>query len=209
MNLLSIPRIQTSLQDMDAVTGVMVNMPSHPLDCVPWPQYPYKPGVRFSIAHNGHFILLRFQVRENTVRAAVWETNGPVWEDSCVEFFVGFDETGYYNLECNATGTFHAAFGKKREQRNHLEKELIGKIRRQAMIHSDNNATEWTMVILVPVSIFLHHGLQSFAGIKARGNFYKCGDLMPQPHYLAWNNIQAPEPDFHLPQYFGTLEFEP
>jgi len=31
---------------------------------------------------------------------------------------------------------------------------------------------------------------------------------LDEPHYLAWSNIIAPEPNFHLPQYFGTLYFE-
>ena len=40
-----------------------------------------------------------------------------------------------------------------------------------------------------------------------RGNFYKCGDLTVQEHYLAWNRVDAERPDFHLPKYFGALIF--
>lgn len=40
-----------------------------------------------------------------------------------------------------------------------------------------------------------------------RGNFYKCGDLTAQEHYLAWNRVDAECPDFHRPEYFGTMSF--
>jgi hypothetical protein len=44
-------------------------------------------------------------------------------------------------------------------------------------------------------------------GKKCRANFYKCGDDLPEPHFLAWNMINTEEPDFHRPEFFGTLEF--
>lgn len=40
-----------------------------------------------------------------------------------------------------------------------------------------------------------------------RGNFYKCGDLTEQEHYLAWNPVDADHPDFHRPEFFGELLF--
>src|SRR5688500_16662782 len=71
----------------------------HLLDNVPWPSYPYKPNVQFSIAHTGDHIFLKYYVREKAIRAAAGNVNGKVWEDACVEFFISFDHTGYYNLE--------------------------------------------------------------------------------------------------------------
>jgi hypothetical protein len=38
-----------------------------------------------------------------------------------------------------------------------------------------------------------------------RANFYKCGDLTAHPHFLSWNPIDLPKPDFHRPEFFGTL----
>jgi hypothetical protein len=46
----------------------------------------------------------------------------------------------------------------------------------------------------------------SFWEIKA--NFYKCGDELQTPHFLSWNPIEIDQPDFHRPDFFGTLEFE-
>lgn len=29
-----------------------------------------------------------------------------------------------------------------------------------------------------------------------------------QPHYIAWNAVDHPTPNFHLPQYFGELHLK-
>jgi hypothetical protein len=41
-----------------------------------------------------------------------------------------------------------------------------------------------------------------------RANFYKCADQSSHPHWLTWSPVDYPKPHFHLPQSFGTLEFE-
>ena len=62
-----------------------------------WPdEFPYTPDVRFRIAHNGSMILLEYTVAEDYIRAMAKEDNGPVWEDSCVEMFITFDNFNYY-----------------------------------------------------------------------------------------------------------------
>jgi hypothetical protein len=45
-------------------------------------------------------------------------------------------------------------------------------------------------------------------GMILRANFYKCGDNTAQPHYIAWNAVNHPTPNFHLPQYFGELHLK-
>ena len=42
----------------------------------------------------------------------------------------------------------------------------------------------------------------------SKANFYKCGDNMPQKHYLSWHPIEIEKPNFHRPDHFGTLYFE-
>ncbi len=46
-------------------------------------------------------------------------------------------------------------------------------------------------------------------GFTLRGNFYKCGDLTSDPHYLSWAPISFERPNFHLSAFFGTLILEP
>ena len=38
-----------------------------------------------------------------------------------------------------------------------------------------------------------------------KANFYKCGDETLHPHFGCWNPVVAEEPNFHLPEFFGTL----
>ena len=45
-------------------------------------------------------------------------------------------------------------------------------------------------------------------GARMKANFYKCGDKLQTPHFLSWNRIDLPSPNFHRPDFFGTLEFE-
>ena len=45
------------------------------------------------------------------------------------------------------------------------------------------------------------------SGKKFYGNFYKCGDLTPHPHYLAWSPVTEGK-TFHRPEDFGELVFE-
>ena len=39
-------------------------------------------------------------------------------------------------------------------------------------------------------------------------NVYKCGDNLSQPHFLSWQPIHTDKPNFHVPQFFGEVEFE-
>jgi hypothetical protein len=66
----------------------------------------------------------------------------------------------------------------------------------------------WCLTIVLPKRLFFRHPQLSLDDLKARGNFYKCGDKLTKPHFLSWNAIDTPSPDFHVPQAFGTLIFE-
>ena len=39
------------------------------------------------------------------------------------------------------------------------------------------------------------------------GNFYRCGGRT-EPQCACWNPIQWQQPDYHRPEFFGTLTFE-
>lgn len=67
---------------------------------------------------------------------------------------------------------------------------------------------DWTMTVVIPVSCFFQHQIKTIKGKTCRANFYKCGDGLTKPHYLSWNNIETPKPDFHTPQYFGEFVFD-
>jgi len=167
----------------------------------------------FSIAHDTQNIFLRYVVRESNVRAIYRNTNDPVYEDSCVEFFISFETGYYYNLEFNCIGTVLGAYGRNRENRVNLENDLLGSIQvipslGTSKILIEDRETRWTLDVCIPVSLFIYSGLDSLKNKTASCNFYKCGDRLKVPHYLSWNPIVSEKPDFHRPEYFGEIKFE-
>lgn len=183
----------------------------HAIDTTPWPAFPYKPRVSFSLGYCHQYVLIKYYVAEQHVRAQYIEANDPVYKDSCVEFFISFqEEKSYYNFEFNCKGTCRAGYGSGSTDRKLLPGEVIRNIKRHAVLRpSTNGAKEihWELTVLIPFEVFLFHDLTSLTGTSSRVNFYKCGDDLPMPHFLAWNNIVSPVPDFHQPEYFGRIQF--
>jgi hypothetical protein len=195
---------------MDAIAAVLDKARRTSIAHAPWPMFPYQPDVQISLLHSGDCLFLKFYVEEATVAAANGETHTAVYKDSCVEFFVSFDDKGYYNLEFNCTGTCLAAFGKNREERVFFPVEAVNGIRRRAVIDRSPERTgiQWSLIVAIPLNTFVFHELHTLRGVACRANFFKCGDDLPQPHFLTWSLVETPEPDFHQPGYFGTLVFE-
>jgi hypothetical protein len=184
------------------------------LETVNWDEYPYQPEVSVQIAYNEDEIFLQYRVNEQSVKAEITESNGKVWTDSCVEFFLSPEANDeYYNLEMNAIGTILLGSRKKGETAVHASDEQITKIRRISTL-GDNpfperkEPTEWQITIAMPWAAFFKHELESVSGKKMRGNFYKCGDGLSVPHFVSWTKIKTEKPNFHSPEFFGGLEFE-
>jgi hypothetical protein len=210
MQSLHVTHLKDSGDDksIEAVSLRLNGLERHELKMVPWSAYSYKPAVYFSIAHNNRDIFLKYYVTETDIRANTSAINGSVWEDSCVEFFISFDDKGYYNLEINCIGTALVGFGPERSGRVLLAEQLIKKIRFETSIKNNADQFQWELVLIIPSEIFLHHSFSSLKDITARANFYKCGDALPRPHFISWAPIEAQSPNFHLPQFFGMLVFE-
>lgn len=181
------------------------------LPFAPWAKADaYKPDVAFTIAYGREALFLQFDVTEKFIRAAYGRTNEPVYKDSCVEFFLSFDDgVTYYNFEFNCIGTVLAGFGKEKAVRQPLPQAVLEKIKSGIIITrgGGEKTMHWEITVLIPFSVFLHHPLSSLQGKGCKGNFYKCGDDLPEPHFLSWSNVESGEPNFHLPQFFGTLHF--
>lgn len=69
------------------------------------------------------------------------------------------------------------------------------------------NGNKWRLRIAIPVEALWHSGLNSFAGLKATANFFKCGDGLTIPHYLTWAPVHTAAPDYHRPEFFAPVEF--
>ena len=107
--------------DKRAVETAFGSIEPQPVACCNWPeQYPYEPEVSFRMFHTGAYLMLRFDVREQWTMARVTEDNGEVWTDSCVEFFIAPDDSGYYyNFECTCIGRLLVGFRREREHATH------------------------------------------------------------------------------------------
>lgn len=196
---------------MNDISGQLDTIEKHDISYVPWESYSYKPKVDFAIAHTDFALLLKFFVSENDLRAIYTKSNEPVYKDSCVELFISFDEKGYYNFEFNCAGTCLLGFGKGRNERLQVSDELIDRIRYQSLLkpsaHQEANIS-WELTLEIPFDVFHYHQIKTLKKKRARANVYKCGDDLPKPHFLAWNEIKTEEPDFHRPEYFGLFEFD-
>ncbi|WP_256013574.1 carbohydrate-binding family 9-like protein [Desertivirga xinjiangensis] len=197
--------------NIKAASLLLDKAPRNSIDIAPWREYPYKPDASFSILYTDDSILLKYFVKEKNIKAIHYEINSSVHKDTCVEFFIAFDnEKGYYNLEFNCAGTCHAAYGEGRNGRELLPVNLIQKISYLSAINGatkDDEDIDWELTLVIPIEIFRYHQIQSLSGKKCRVNFYKCGDDLPEPHFLCWNDIKVDSPDFHLPEFFGEALF--
>lgn len=192
---------------------VFRDLPEVSLREVSWPAFPYCPEVRFKIAHDGLCIYLEYQVREQQILARYRRVNEPVYKDSCVEFFLSFDQEHYYNMEFNALGTALVGYGKnKKGERQRLSSERIGQIEVRSSLAEDKAAytiaaSSWSLQLKIPKSLFYYHPQLVLEGSQGFANFYKCGDDLKEPHFVAWKKVNTLEPDFHQPASFGTVLF--
>ena len=185
-----------------------------PVSKVNWNEYPYCPKVEFRVAHTEDAILLHFKVTEASVRARYGEDNGSVWTDSCVEFFsIPAGDGIYYNIECNCIGTVLVGVGPQRNNREHAPADVTVQIQRWSSLgrtpfEERVEEVTWEVALVVPYTVFFKHQITSLDGKEIKANFYKCGDELQTPHFLSWNPIEIEQPDFHRPDFFGTLEME-
>ena len=177
------------------------------IDSVNWPDaFPYRPDCNVTLAHDGRNIAMLFHVRGLDLRAMETEDNGRMWEDSCVEFFVQ-DPSGekYYNFELTCAGRLLASEGATRHDRPRRGADVLDRVRRYTTVdgapfQKDGGIYSWTAGMLIPMDLFGADGVR-----KLRANFYKCGDKTAHMHFVSWNPIDLPKPDFHRPDFFGEL----
>lgn len=175
-------------------------------------QYPYAPKATFRIAHNDRTLFLKFHVEEDVVMAKVEEDGGDVWTDSCVEFFISFDDSGYYNFEFSCIGKKLLGFRKLPAKAVHAPQDVLDSIECQSSLGTEcfaerTDDCKWDLTVAIPKAAFFKHNFNTLEGLFAMANAYKCGDALSKPHFLSWSPIRAAHPNFHAPQYFGRMRF--
>jgi len=177
------------------------------------------PDTKVRMRYNADYLYLIFRVSDQYVRAVAKKTNGKVWQDSCVEFFFTpgkESKNGYFNLETNCKGVLLMQYHDlKRHKEGFVDTADCAKIK-IAYSLKENAEKEirepvvWTLEYLIPVSILSKYMEveNPCTGRKWRANFYKCADSTSHPHWLTWAPVDNPTPKFHLPEFFGWLEFK-
>jgi len=178
----------------------------------------YQPAVEARLLYDSSCIYVIFKVDDQYVRCLTTEPNGPVWTDSCVEFFFAPNASypeKYFNLEINCGGTplmFYNLIARKEYQT--VDPVLLEKIRiahslPKTIEEEISQPTQWTLEYCLPLELLTRYSEIDYPkkGVEWKANLYKIADNTSNPHYLTWNPVQKPEPDFHLPEFFGTLRF--
>jgi len=200
MNHYTIRRV-TGTPDWDQIPALQV---SNHL----WlPELPIRMEAKFCYDQTG--IHVHMQAWEENIRAEYKAPLSPVFEDSCMEFFFSPVEgdSRYFNIETNPNGFTYIGFGPNMPELVRLVIQNENEVMNRKVGYT---ADGWELSYTVPVSVIrvFFPGYKLESGMVIRANVYKCGDLCVQPHFMAWNPIDLPNPQFHCPQFFGTMTLE-
>lgn len=212
MKTIDVPFME-GVEDLPSFSTLLADFPLHKIDNSPWPKFKSTAKANFAIAHNGNAILLKYEVQEQVLKSVSRDFNDQVHKDNCVEFFIGFgnEEKAYYNIELNCLGSIKIGYGKGRGNRTALDAQFLEQVKRDISINykldNGHSALKWQLSLSIPKEVFCYDSIISFEGLGCRANFYKCGDDLPEPHFLSWSMVHTNEPDFHRPEYFGQLNF--
>lgn len=176
------------------------------------------PETKVKLRYDKDNIYVIFSVMDRYIKAVAKKTNGKVWEDSCVEFFFspGPDvERGYFNFEANCKGVFLFQYHLNNGINEFVSEDDCKRIK---ISHSLTKEVEqeyaepenWIVEYSIPVSVLSKYMQvdEPGPGVSWRANFYKCADKTSHPHWLTWAPVDYPRPKFHLPEFFGRLDFE-
>ena len=158
------------------------------------------------VCYDEEAMYVRMTAKEQHIRAEETELLGMPCFDSCLEFFFRpfEDSMRYINIELNPVCCMWMGY---RDESN----ELI-RIEKPSSIldaKAERTADGWEVTYRVPAALIAEHfdGFKLESGKRIPANFYKCGDLTVQKHFIAWNKIEQDEPAFHVPEWFGMTEF--
>ena len=178
------------------------------------------PGVEAKVAYDSDNIYVIFRVDDNYIKAVAENHQDPVCRDSCVEFFFTPNSdisTGYMNMETNCCGKIllfqqmERGVGLVKVAAEDLDKiEIAHSLPYEQILDEIQEPTVWTLEYRLPISMIEKYMPveKPASGVEWKGNFYKCADKTSKPHWLTWSFVNMPKPDFHRPEFFGTLTFE-
>ena len=178
----------------------------------------FRPVAEAKVLYDDLNLYVIFRVQDRFVRSITTTINGPVWKDSCVEFFFSPNSSlplQYFNTETNCGGTPLMSF------RENPEADLVRlpdeEIQMIEMAHSLpavvdpelTDPTTWTLEYRMPLAVISKYSqvTKPGPGVKWKANFFKIAEINSNPHYITWSEVKNKEVNFHQPQFFGHLEF--
>jgi hypothetical protein len=197
------------------------NVPHLELNCFRPEGSGHRPMAKAKLLYDSKQLKCIFQVQDQYVRCIHTEFQGPVYQDSCVEFFVQpKPDYGYFNFEFNCGGTLLASYitdptriGTDLKEyapltRNEVEQiDIYHSLPRKVFPEIQQKVT-WQIEVSIPFLLFEKYigPLPDIQGNTWRANFYKCGDQTSHPHWASWSPVT--ELNFHLPVCFGNICFQ-
>ncbi len=75
----------------------------------------------------------------------------------------------------------------------------------RSLVKLDESKQEWVAELAIPMTALTSgfNPAQSW-----RVNFFRCEGVAPNRFYSSWQSTCTPEPQFHVPEKFGTLRFQ-
>ncbi|MFB6218483.1 MAG: carbohydrate-binding family 9-like protein [Halobacteriaceae archaeon] len=196
-----------------APEGPWAGADSLDIDCHPWDTGRDRQHTEARALYDDDALTLQYVCEDSHIEASATELNGPVWEDSCVEFFAAphDDRPHYANFEGNCCGTFLMGYGPK-EDRTHVEPATAAAVEVATSVAGPTKEpapddSGWWLAVRLPYSVLsalAGADIDPGPGTEWRANCYRIGG---GTEYAAWNPVDAPEPDFHRPDSFGRFVF--
>lgn len=184
------------------------------IDDFPWGRPEIYPKAFASLNFTSDAIEVRLCAKEKFIRATIKEDNGPVYKDSCLEFFfcpMPDTSEAYFNFEINPLGTLYVGFSPDGTRKSSSAIDYSA-FKKEINVKTFKDEDCWEAVYRVPYSLIKffmpEFSLKEKGYIK--GNFYKCGDDTKYPHYAVWSHIDSNDviyPDFHITKYFMNIYY--
>ena len=145
--------------------------------------------------------------KEKHIRMEGKEKLSPIWEDSCLEFFLRpTEDMHYFNFEFNPNCALFLGYSMRKPN---IIRLIVPNHMETFQPVANFTADGWEITYHIPFSFIQNffHDFQPKSGLQFYGNCYKCGDKTEIPHFLMWNPLPA-ECSFHSPEHFGRLILE-
>ena len=180
------------------------------------------PVAQATLALESDGLHCRFEVKEADPYTTVFAQQDPmlmVCQDSAVELFLAFADSSdnasfaprlehclYLNIEINSAGCCYAKHGHSRKGRTAFTPAEIASLQ----IKAEQSGDAWSVSLVVPRDFIARlAGYDAFAvGQTFALNLYKISETKEHEHYVAFNPVDVPTPNFHLPEFFALTRVE-